>query len=70
MESQFEAAVEAVISGDVETLTARLREDPSLVVQRSGAKHKATLLHYLAANGVEPERQKRNARQIETGGVR
>ncbi len=66
MESQFEAAVEAVISGDVETLTALLREDPSLVVQRSGAKHKATLLHYVAANGVEPERQKtpRNAVEV------
>lgn len=66
MESKFEAAVEAVISGDVNTLKSLLREDPSLVVQRSGAKHKATLLHYVAANGVEPERQRtpRNAVEV------
>src|SRR5437879_2340513 len=63
---QFETAVEAVISGDVATLTAMLREHPELVHARSARRHHATLLHYIAANGVEGYRQKTppNAVQI------
>jgi ankyrin repeat protein len=62
---QFESAVEAVISGDLATLQSLLRENPELVRARSRritrfdpAVHRATLLHYLAANGVEGYRQK------------
>src|SRR5207302_6921648 len=55
---QFESAVEAVISGDLATLTAMLREHPELVRARSTRRHHATLLHYIAANGVEGTRQK------------
>lgn len=54
----FERAVEAVISGDLDTLRALLRDDPSLVRARSQRPHHATLLHYVSANGVEDERQK------------
>ena len=63
--ARFEAAVEAVVDGDVETLRALLRQDPELVHARSTRVtrfdppvHGATLLHYVAANGVENYRQR------------
>jgi len=62
---RFESAVEAVITGDLTTLTALLGEFPDLVQARSRRVthfdppvHRATLLHYVAANGVEGYRQK------------
>lgn len=55
---QFEAAVEAVISGDSATLSRLLQANPTLVHAHSACKHNATLLHYVAANGVEDNRQK------------
>ena len=61
----FESAVEAVITGDVTTLERLLRQRPELVRARSTVVtchdppvHGATLLHYVAANGVEGHRQK------------
>jgi hypothetical protein len=63
--ARFEGAVEAVITGDVATLTRLLSKDPELVRARSTLVtchdppvHGATLLHYVAANGVEGWRQK------------
>ncbi|HJP85646.1 MAG TPA: ankyrin repeat domain-containing protein [Gemmatimonadaceae bacterium] len=56
--AKFEKAVEAVIAGDAETLKAMIRDDPKLVHARSARFHRATLLHYIAANGVEGVRQK------------
>ena len=55
--SDFESAVDAVISGDVAALRSMLQRDPELVRRRSEREHRATLLHYIAANGVEQERQ-------------
>ena len=55
---RFEAAIDAVIDGDVDTLAALLRQDPALATARSPREHGATLLHYVAANGVEDERQR------------
>jgi Ankyrin repeats (3 copies) len=55
--SAFEAAVRAIITGDRETLERLLREDPGLVRARSTREHRATLLHYVSANGVEGYRQ-------------
>src|SRR5688572_22737867 len=48
--SQFESAVEAVISGDLATLEQLLRLNPALIRARSERRHHATLLHYLGAN--------------------
>ena len=56
--ARFEAAVDAVITGDVATLERMLELDPELVRARSTRKHHATLLHYVGANGVEGFRQK------------
>lgn len=67
----FELAVEAVITGDLDGLAAMLRAEPDLVRARSTrvtchdpAVHGATLLHYLAANGVEGYRQKSPANAV------
>ncbi len=53
----FEAAVDAIISGDEATLRHLVAADPSLVRARSTREHRATLLHYVSANGVEGYRQ-------------
>jgi ankyrin repeat protein len=62
---RFESAVEAVIAGDAAGLARMLQESPELVGARSAVVthydppvHRATLLHYVAANGVEGYRQK------------
>lgn len=57
LQSGFEKAVDLLISGEVDALEKILVENPHLVIQRSGYPHKATLLHYAAANGVEIRRQ-------------
>lgn len=54
----FEAAAEAIVSGDAHTLQRLLRERPELIRARSTREHNATLLHYVSANGVENYRQK------------
>jgi hypothetical protein len=61
--SQFEAAVDAIINGDIATLKRQLRQNPKLIRARSTREHRATLLHYVGANAVEGYRQKtpRNA---------
>jgi len=63
--SEFESAVEAVVGGELAALEAALHRDPALVRARSSRVccfdppvHRATLLHYVAANGVERYRQK------------
>jgi ankyrin repeat protein len=55
---EFESAIEAVVSGDVTTLRGSLEQHPDLARRRSTRRHHATLLHYVAANGVEQARQK------------
>jgi hypothetical protein len=68
----FESAVEAVVNGDLAALEQALRRDPALVRARSGRVcafdppvHRATLLHYVAANGVEAYRQKTPPNAVE-----
>lgn len=65
--ARFEAAVEAVVDGDAATLRRMLAEDPALALARarSSRRHGATLLHYVAANGVEDERQRTPANAVE-----
>jgi ankyrin repeat protein len=61
----FEAAVDAIVTGQLETLRRLLAESPQLIVARSPHAHQATLLHYVAANGVEQERQHTPANIVE-----
>jgi ankyrin repeat protein len=56
--AQFEAAVDAIVTGDSAALSQRLRERPELIRMRSMRKHHSTLLHYVGANGVEGFRQR------------
>jgi len=62
----LERAVEDLLRGDTRALIATLASVPDLVARRSHYGHRATLLHYLASNGVETYRQRvpRNASQL------
>lgn len=69
---RFEAAVDAVVAGDLPELQALLRADTELVRARSRRVmhfdppiHGATLLHYVAANGVEGYRQRTPVNAVE-----
>jgi hypothetical protein len=55
--SAFEAAASAIVAGDLATLERLLRDHPDLVRLQSTREHRATLLHYVSANGVEGYRQ-------------
>jgi ankyrin repeat protein len=74
--SRFERAAEAVIDGDAATLARMLADDPQLVRARSTRVcnfdppvHRATLLHYTAANGVEGYRQRTPPNAVEVAKV-
>ncbi len=69
---EFESAVEAVITGDLAALESLLLENPDLVRARSTRishfdppVHRATLLHYVGANGIEGYRQRTPANAVE-----
>jgi hypothetical protein len=69
---EFESAVEAVVDGELAALEDALRRDPALVRARSSRVccfdppvHRATLLHYVAANGVEAYRRKTPPNAVE-----
>jgi ankyrin repeat protein len=62
---QFEAAADAVVTGDVGRLRALLANNPALIRARSSRRHRATLLHYAAANGIETFRQRTPANIVE-----
>jgi hypothetical protein len=53
----FERAVDAVVLGQAAELDRLLADAPELAHRRSAYGHRATLLHYTAANGVEIRRQ-------------
>lgn len=57
VDTRFEAAADAIQWGELQALRNLLDEDPSLVSMRSPYPHHATLLHHVAANGIEVERQ-------------
>ena len=63
--SEFERAADAVVEGDMVRLNELLEKNPDLVHERSARKHRATLLHYVAANGVEDFRQKTPPNAVE-----
>ncbi|MEZ4425141.1 MAG: ankyrin repeat domain-containing protein [Gemmatimonadota bacterium] len=54
----FERAADAIVAGDLSGLEQVLAAHPSLLHARSTREHRATLLHYVAANGVENYRQR------------
>lgn len=64
-ESHFENAADAIVTGDISTLQNLLGANPKLTRARSAREHRAALLHYVAANGVEGYRQKTPANVVE-----
>jgi ankyrin repeat protein len=56
--SNFESAADAIVAGDLAALERLLKDDAGLVRARSNREHRATLLHYVSANGVEGYRQR------------
>lgn len=56
--AQFESAADAIVDGALARLEAQLHANPGLAHARSGRIHRATLLHYVAANGIEDYRQR------------
>jgi len=64
MSVSFLQAVEAITTGGEARLRALLQSDAGLVHQRAPFAHRATLLHYLGANGVEVQRSPQNAPAI------
>lgn len=69
MTKEFEEAVDAVVSGDTETLESLLRREPDLIHLRSSRAHGAMLIHYVAANGVEDERQSTPVNAVDVANV-
>ncbi len=55
--ARFETAAGAIVNGDALAVKRLLRADPKLIRATSTREHRATLLHYTAANGVEGYRQ-------------
>ncbi len=66
---RFEKAVDAVVSGDTETLESLLSREPDLIRMRSSRAHGAMLIHYVAANGVEDERQSTPVNVVDAANV-
>ena len=64
-DAEFERAADAVVSGDLAMLAALVRANPQLIREHSRRVHRATLLHYVAANGVEDFRQKTPKNAVE-----
>lgn len=54
----FEKAVNHLLNGKLERLKASVHQYPDLIKRRSVYGHRATILHYVASNGVELWRQK------------
>ena len=69
MAKEFEKAVDAVVSGDMETLKLLLEREPDLIRMRSSRAHRAMLIHYVAANGVEDERQSTPVNAVDVANV-
>jgi len=63
--AQFEAASEAIVAGDASRLRRLLADNPGLVRARSSREHRAALLHYISANGVESYRQRTPKNAVE-----
>ncbi len=67
--AKFETAADAICNGDVKTVARLLAGEPRLVHSRSTREHKATLLHYVSANGVEGYRQKTPQNIVEIASI-
>src|SRR5262249_42828571 len=60
VDTSFEAAADAIHAGDLDTLRRLLDATPALVRMRSPFPHRQALIHHVAANGIEVERQRQS----------
>ena len=67
--ARFEAAAECIVVGDADGLLRLLDESPDLARVPSPRPHRATLLHYSAANGVEDQRQHTPPNAVEVADI-
>lgn len=65
----FASAALAVVDGHAEELRSLIANDPSLVRARSGDEFDATLLHFVAANGVPDTMQRSPENTVEIAGI-
>jgi hypothetical protein len=63
--ARFEAAADAIVSGNVPALRQLLERSPELIRARSPRTHHSMLLHYVGANGIEGFRQRTPANAVE-----
>ena len=54
---EFESAIDALLNGELNSLSFKISTNPFLLKERSKYGHRATLLHYVSSNGVETRRQ-------------
>ncbi len=66
---EFESAVDAVVSGHLTSLRRMFAANPALTRASSSYGHRATLLHYVAANAVEIRRQQIPANAVDVAQV-
>ena len=57
LDQVFEQAIDALLAGELQSLQQIVKERPSIIEQPSNFGHKAQLIHYVGANGVEMWRQ-------------
>ena len=65
----FEAAADAIADGRLDDLRALLDAEPGLAQKTSFYGHRSTLLHYVAANGIEMRRQRSPKNLTEIAGL-
>ncbi len=65
----FEQAADAIVTGELAALEKILRNDPELARAHSTRSHRATLLHYVSANGIEGYRQMTPANIVQIAGL-
>ena len=58
LDPEFEMAVDQTVNGEVDDLSDAIDRQPDLGNRTSAYGHRATLLRYVAANGVETVRQR------------
>jgi len=63
--ARFEAAADAVVDGELAALQTAVAHDPALIRATSQRRHHSTLLHYVAANGIEDFRQRTPSNIVE-----
>ena len=67
--SAFESAADAIVTGDLAALERLVRDNPTLIRARSTREHRATLLHYVSANGIEGYRQRTPRNAVKVAGL-